>query len=175
MPHEIALHFQSHPPGSCVLDSLNPGFSLWNMNVLEVTLLSIAAPLMIILFTVPLLLDVKGRQAWKNIPNEIYTSHRQQLLGIRPTYYWNAAALVSLVGEIFHWLKQENAQQIAQVVSFAIVAVILPYQLIWAVRILRSRAHLDARLVRFAHYAFWGSTAGLVGVFAFFGMILRPK
>ncbi len=131
------------------------------MNVLYVTLISIGAPVLIILcallFVFPVTLDTKARQAWNDIPREIYAAHRQRLLGLRASYFWYASAVVGVISDVFTWLKWNTAQHLAHQTSFAIMVVILAYQLIWAVRILRARALLDARLVRFARYALLGT------------------
>jgi len=54
------------------------------MNVVYVTLIAIAAPVAIIaIFGLPSLLYTKGRDAWRNIPREIYAAHPQRLLGLK--------------------------------------------------------------------------------------------
>jgi hypothetical protein len=145
------------------------------MSVLNVTLLAIGAPLVILLMAVPMILLIKGWGAWRDVPREIYDSHRQRLLGLQPTSFWMAAALIGQGGRIFEWFEWQSTRQITDDVSLAIIAVVLVYELLWAVRIVRSRVGIDVRLVRFARYALWGSAVYLLAVAACLAGNLMPK
>ena len=142
------------------------------MSVLETTLIAIGAPLVIMLLCLPMLLVLKGWKLWQEIPREVYASQRQRLLGFKPADFWFTSLILSQIGRFLEWLGWHTTGEIAQNVSLILLASVLIYQLFWAIRILRSRAYIDVRLVRFARYALWGSavyilaaTASLIGNF----------
>lgn len=146
------------------------------MNVLNVTLIAIVAPLMIVLvFGFPLILAVKGKEAWRNVPHEVYASHQQRLAGVRPIFIWITSALLSQIGRLFEWLNWQNAERIAERASLVVMVVVLVYHLVWATRIIRSRSNIDARLVRFARYALCGTAACLLAYAAGIALILATS
>ncbi len=131
-----------------------------------IILWAIGVPLVIALVALPLLsfikLEIKIWDVWRDIPREVYTSHRQQLFGLRPIRIWIASVVLSQISDVFKWLGWVRAGGIVAGASFAILILVLVYQLFWAARIIRSRAHLDIRLVRFAKYALCGYAACLL-------------
>ena len=145
------------------------------MSVWETTLIAIGAPLFIALMCFPIILVLKGWKSWRDIPREIYDSHRQQLLGFKPSDFWFASLILNQVGRFLAWLGWETSGEIAQDVSLILLAAVLVYQLFWTIRIIRFRAEIDARLVRFAHYALCGCTVYLLGVAASIAENLTPK
>ena len=149
------------------------------MSVLYVMLISIGAPVLIILcallIVVPLIMDTKARQAWKALPPGIYEAHRQRLFGLKPMIFWFAAAVIAESRDVFEWLKWNTTAQLAEYVSWVMIAVVLTYQFCWALRIVRSRLDLDIRLVRFARFALWGSCSGLLAVAGWGSTVLLPK
>lgn len=124
------------------------------MTALYVTLLAIAVPLLI---AVPIILLVKAFNAWRDIPREIYASQQQRLFGLKASTYWVASVIFNQLARFLEWSGWKNSADIAQDASLALLSAVLVYHFFWAMRIVRFRVNLDARLVRFAYYALFGS------------------
>lgn len=134
------------------------------MSVLEVALIAIVAMVGVALMTLPVIFFIKAKDAWQNIPREVYAPHQQRLAGIRPIYFWIAYAMLNQIGKAFEWLGWPLAERIAEDISLVVFAVVVIYYLIWATRIVRSRADIDTRLTHFARYVIWASALSLLVV-----------
>jgi|GEM_PF-4709728 len=128
------------------------------MNALSITLMAIGIPLTI---AVPLILLLKGWDAWRVVPREIYISQRQRLFGLSPASFWIVSVIFDQIARLFKWCGNETAVRISEDASLAVLVTVLVYHLFWTTRIIRFPLNFDTRLVRFARYAMWGSAVFL--------------
>lgn len=132
------------------------------MTVLNVILVTLFAMLGIALMTIPLIVAMKGWEAWQALPKEVYAQERQQIIGLRPITMWVGLALLAGFADISEWLYWPLTHAATQSLGFGIIGVILSFHLIWAIRLLRRRSNIDPRLSLFARYTAGGSAIALL-------------
>jgi hypothetical protein len=136
------------------------------MNLLNASLIAIAAMLGVIVLTFPVILALWGWEAWQVLPREIYAREPQRVLGLRPFYLWIAICILGLVEDVFGWLHWSVPYGVAVAAGVIVLTVLLVTHLVWGIRIVRRGAGVDGRLRRFARYALWGSASGILIVAA---------
>ena len=132
------------------------------MNVLNVTLVAIAAMAGVAVVSLPLIAALSGLAAWQAIPREVYAREQQSLLRLRPTVFWVVLGVVGSVARACEWVHWANAERLLDGFNTAMLGAVLIAHFIWAFRLLRRTAGVDIRLRRFARYVAWGAAIGIL-------------
>lgn len=128
---------------------------------MTVILIAIIAMALVVVWTLPLIFAIRGWDAWRAIPSDVYARERMSLFRLRPFVLWVAFGVASYLGSVCQWLHWQMAYEIVDGLSLGLLALLLTAHLIWSYRLLRSDESVDSNLRRFTRYVIGGASFGL--------------
>lgn len=126
------------------------------MTISETTLFAILMMVGAVLgIALPLLVYVRGTRLWEEIPRDVYKRFPQRIGRLRPLHVWFAIIAFSLLRDFLAWRHFSGSVPFLKALGGLLLILVLLWQMIWAVLVVRRRSELDARLVRFARFFLW--------------------
>lgn len=100
----------------------------------------------------PILAYVRGYRLWEAIPRDVYHRFPQRIGRLRPQHLWFAVVACSFLRDFLAWRHFSGGATVLKQLGDILIILVLLWQMVWAIRVLRRRLELDARLVRFAKF-----------------------
>lgn len=100
----------------------------------------------------PVLVYVRGYRLWEEVPRDVYQRFPQRIGRLRPQHLWFAVVACRLLCDLLAWRHFSGSATVLKQLSGILIILVFLWQMVWAIRVLRQRLELDARLVRFAKF-----------------------